>query len=177
MILEIDDLIDKRAHIVHKKKKKIREEIMAVRYPPKDDKEIEELGRELLKFARNPNNLEINTFATDRWYNPYRLWKLADTNEFFRDCLEMAKSIMSDRKRVAACTREQDSASVFKLLPLIDVEYAQLRREESERVTRNIEALRKREDVVFKIVAEPIADSPLVPMSQSVMIDKIDEKE
>lgn len=174
-MIEKHDLIDNRAHIVYKSRKKkidkIVGEIVAVRYPPKDPKEIEQLGRELVVFSCDEKNYDLNVFATDRWYSPYRLWKLAESNEFFAYCLEIARSKVASRMRRAACTRAQDSISVFKLLPLIDVEYAQLKREESERVTRNIEAMRRSEPISINVIAEPIPDSPLVPVRQSLTID------
>jgi len=151
-------------------------EIMAIRYPPTDDKEIRALANSLVLFVNNPVNKSLNKFAIDNWYTPHRLWKLAERHQYFSDCLEYGRAVIADRMRRAACTREEDSASVFKLLSTVDVEYAQLRREESDRVTRNIDAMRGSGTTVIQVIGEPILNSPLVPVRQ-VTIDKPGEME
>jgi cytidylate kinase len=64
---------------------------------PGDVKKQNELGRDLVEWARVETNNIIQQFANERHISLSKLLKLAQKNEYFGECLEIAKETICAR--------------------------------------------------------------------------------
>jgi hypothetical protein len=124
---------------------------------PSDRAEQNKLGMYLLEEIHAGSCNDTGMFAISLGLNPYKFHHMADDNEFFRDCLEIARYCIGNQLKERARTREEDGNVNMKLLPLYDQDYKrmveELKTKEAARVaTQSI------------VVLERIPDSPLVPI-------------
>lgn len=116
---------------------------------PKEPDEQNLLADEMIDWVdRWDHVFDINSFPIFKGYSPYRLFKIAEANEYFAECLELAKHIICQRRDKAARERTQDATYILKTLPLYSREY---REWEIERNKRDIEA---RENKTITVVME-----------------------
>lgn len=128
--------------------------------PPKDEARQNDLIRECVNWAlENEEAMEIDDFPISKLMSPYRFKKLAETNEYFAQGLDLAKSIIASRLKKDVRSKKIDKEYLFKLLPLYSKDYSDHiydrrdKKKEEENASRTIQ-----------YVAVPlIPDSPLVP--------------
>lgn len=123
--------------------------------PPEDVEDQNSLADRLLEWAKCEDSRNIKVFFIHQGINPYRAGKLAETNEYFASCLQMAKVLIGARMTEAAQTRKEDGNVNMKLLPMYDEEYKQLVDQQ-----RQAEASKT---AVINLIADGVPDSPLVP--------------
>ncbi len=124
--------------------------------PPEDTKTQNELGDELLQWAMLPESRHVGLFAIFKGINPYKFRKLAESNEHFASCLDMAEYIIGSRLIDGAQSRKEDGNVNMKLLPMYNRDYKQLiddqKKSEAARIATQV-----------NVITEAIPDSNLVP--------------
>lgn len=124
--------------------------------PPEALEEQNKLGTALLEWSKGDDARDIGIFAIKMGINPYRMKKLAETNEYFADCLQMAKYLIGSRMVDAARTREEDGNVNMKLLPLYNQDYKEMIEQQKQAEGAKVATL-------FNVVMEKIPSSNLVP--------------
>ncbi len=80
-------------------------------------------GQQLIEFAQLDTTYNLDKYPLSKGYNPYRFWKIAETNQFFKDCLESAQLIVADRMKEDWRKRDQKDYAK-EMLPVYDQNYA-----------------------------------------------------
>jgi hypothetical protein len=115
-----------------------------------------ELGMHMLDEIYSGRYSDPGLFAISLGYNPYKFKLIAESNEYFKDCLEIANYIIGQKLIEKARNREEDGNVNMKLLPRYDKEYRQM-----------VEELKAKEGAraaaATMIYVERVPDSPLVP--------------
>lgn len=124
--------------------------------PPESIDDQNRLADRLLEWAHKDESRHIKLFFVHEGINPYRAFKLAETNPYFSSCLDMAKVLISVRLIDAAQTRKEDGNVNMKLLPMLDQEYSDMQDQKKQMEAARIATL-------FNITMDKIPDSPLVP--------------
>lgn len=124
---------------------------------PTDAREQDKLGLHMLNEVRAGKYDDPRMVAVDLGINPYKFIHIADDNEFFRDCLDIANLFIGHQLKMRARTREEDGNVNMKLLALYDKDYRRLQED-----LRQKEAARMANATT--IVVERVPDSPLVPL-------------
>jgi len=66
-------------------------------HAPRDVAEQNYHATELIRFAELETTLTLDSYPLSRNYNPYKFWRISETNQFFKDCLESARLIVGVR--------------------------------------------------------------------------------
>lgn len=96
---------------------------------PKSEDAQNELIRACVAWAMKDDSMEIDEFPAMMLMSPYRFYKIADTNEYFRNGLEISKSLIANRLKRDVRKRNLDKDYLFKLLPLYSQDYRDLHME------------------------------------------------
>lgn len=110
--------------------------------PPKDTAAVINLGLDLLEWSFLPTAMRIEQFPIERGYTPSRFFKLAEINEDFAACLEIAKEQIGIRLQLLAQNRQIDKEIMLKILPLYNKTYKEL---VNERFTLATKALNEKQ--------------------------------
>jgi len=94
--------------------------------PPRDKKSQDELGNEMLRFMAHENVLTLDSFPVSKSMAPTHLYKLAEDNDYFALCLELAKTILSDRLIYGWHHGRFQKDFVLRMLPLYNKEYKEI---------------------------------------------------
>ncbi len=94
--------------------------------PPRDRKSQDELADEMLRFVNDKNVLTLDSFPVSKSMAPTHLYKLADTNEYFALCLELARAMLSDRLIYGWHHGHFQKDFVLRMLPLYNKEYKEM---------------------------------------------------
>jgi hypothetical protein len=132
---------------------------------PTEEWEQNNLAKDLLDWAQTEEARDIQDFATSRNMSPYRFDRIKLKNDYFAECMEVARSLIGSRMREAARTRKEDGNVIMKLLPLYDQEYRDLL---NERARQLQEAQRKSDFIIYGMTVE---SSPMVPELPKSKID------
>jgi hypothetical protein len=132
--------------------------------PPENEHDQNKLADRMLEWARKDDSRHIKLFFVLQGINPYKAFRLCETNEYFASCLQMAKVLVGSRMLDAATTRKEDGSVIMKYLPIVDEEYSQMLDKQ-----RQAEASKM---AVINLVAENIPDSPMVPKLKRGDVDE-----
>lgn len=123
---------------------------------PSDPAEQDSLGMQLLNEVYFERCCDPGAFAISCGLNPYQFKAMAETNEFFKDCLERANYLIGQQLIRAARSRQEDGKVNMALLMRYDKEYRQM-----------VEELKAKEGAraaaATVVYVERVPDSPLVP--------------
>lgn len=123
---------------------------------PSDREEQNQLGMQLLGEVHSGRCDDPGAFAISLGFNPYQFKGMAESNEYFKDCLERANYLIGQRLILAARQRYEDGKVNMALLMRYDKEYRQM-----------IEELKAKEGAraaaATMVYVEKVPDSPLVP--------------
>ena len=124
---------------------------------PTDPQEQNKLGLYMLNEVRAGRCADPGMFATSLGINPYKFKGIAQDNEYFKDCLEIANYIIGESGYQDALDRKKDGNVFMRKYALYNRDYRQmveeLKMKESARVATQA-----------VVVMERIPDSPLVPI-------------
>jgi hypothetical protein len=123
---------------------------------PTDTQEQNMLGLQLLNKVYLGQCDDPGLFAISLGLNPYQFKLMAETNEFFKDCLERANYLIGQQLIRAARSRQEDGRVNMALLMRYDKEYRQMMEELKAKEGARAAAA----TVVY---VEKVPDSPLVP--------------
>lgn len=133
-------------------------------YVPKDKATQNKLADELVAWCRLSDSLTINGYPLSKGYNPYRFFKVAQSNEYFSDQVGTAKALIIDRLENGLHAGKYDR-SVFNMrLPLYDIEHRK-REIENIKLSRPSEITNRAEN--FRIEIAPAESSNLVPFKDN----------
>ena len=90
---------------------------------PKDKEEQDALAIELVVWAKKPTSFYIEEFPLMKEYNPYRFFKLKQTNEFFAECLQVATYFCGLHLKYCVHTKELSPQYVLAIMPVYNPEY------------------------------------------------------
>ena len=141
----------------------IQKKYFGLNNPPTEEWEQNQLGVELLEWAQTDEARNIHDFATARHINPYKLNKLCARNEYFEDCMAIARSLIGSRMTELARTREEDGSVNMKLLPLYNHEY----RDMIEQAKKLAEGAPATSFVIHGMAVESSSLVPELPKKQS----------
>lgn len=125
---------------------------------PRDQEGQNTLGEALLAAVISGSCTDTGLFAISLGLNPYKFHHIADTNEYFSDCLQTARYYIGAQMIAKAQSREQDGNVNMKLLPLYNADYRRMVEE-----FKATEAS-KSSNAVITVIAQDIPSSPLVPI-------------
>ena len=93
---------------------------------------IAEVGRDLLEWSKRDDALFLDGFLAEYKYlvsnQSLSLW--AKDNKPFSETLKKVKLTLINRLKVNSCTKKYDGAFVIRILPLVDPDFREWRREE-----------------------------------------------
>jgi hypothetical protein len=124
---------------------------------PTDTREQDILGMQLLNEVYFERCSDPGSFAISIGLNPYQFKSMAESNEFFKDCLERANYLIGQQLIRAARSRQEDGRVNMALLMRYDKEYRQMMEEMKAKEGARAAAA----TVVY---VERVPDSPLVPL-------------
>lgn len=122
---------------------------------PRDVGIQNKLGMLLLEAVSSGEVQDTGMFAIENGLNPYKFHHMADENEYFSDCLQMARYIIGAKMVENARSRKEDGSVNMRLLGLYNLDYRKMVEE-----FKQSEASKAAATVV---IMEKIPDSPLVP--------------
>jgi hypothetical protein len=125
---------------------------------PRDEEGQNTLGESLLAAVISGDCTDTGLFAISLGLNPYKFHHIADTNEYFSDCLQTARYYIGAQMIAKAQSREQDGNVNMRLLPLYNTDYRRMVEE-----FKASEAS-KAANAVITVIAQDIPSSPLVPL-------------
>jgi hypothetical protein len=111
-------LASARAEEIEKDKKRF--------FCSKDKDWQNQIGRDLMEWAETDEARLLDSFPLKRGYSPRRFYKMAESNEFFAECLEYAKARLGEKIEGKL---KDNSVYLFKALPL----YSTLWEDQEER--------------------------------------------
>lgn len=94
--------------------------------PPSEKKEQDELANEMLRFISDENVLTLDSFPISKSMAPKYFYKLANKNDYFDLCLDLARSILSDRLIYGWHHGRFQKDFVLRMLPLYNEEYKEM---------------------------------------------------
>jgi len=94
--------------------------------PPRDKKAQDELANEMLRFVNNDTVLTLDSFPVSKSMAPTHFYKLADDNDYFALCLELAKATLSDRLIYGWHHGRFQKDFVLRILPFYNKEYKEM---------------------------------------------------
>jgi hypothetical protein len=127
---------------------------------PKDIEEQNRIVEELVQWSFLTDALNIEEFAIIKRYNPYRLWQLRHSNDYFADRLEFARHVLAIR--IEEETRYSDKSHfelIKKMFPLYHREYLELLKSMRPKISEEIAA----RTGIITVEIEKSESSPLVP--------------
>lgn len=123
---------------------------------PTDVAEQNMLGLQMLSEIYFGRCDDPGAFAISLGFNPYQFKRMAEGNEYFKDCLERSNYIIGQRLIVAARSRDEDAKTNMLLLMRYDKEHRQMMEDMKQKESARAAA-------ATLIYVEKVPDSPLVP--------------
>ena len=110
---------------------------------PHDIEEQNNLIRACIEWASTDDAMEIDDFPVKFYISPARFYKLAETNEYFKNGLAIANALIAGRLKQDVRRRNLDKDYLFRLLPLYSPRYKELIQEKwkSDKDTKPIQIL------------------------------------
>lgn len=124
---------------------------------PSDTREQDALGMQLLNEVYLERCSDPGSFAISLGFNPYQFKAMAESNEFFKDCLERANYLIGQQLIRAARSRQEDGRVNMALLMRYDKDHRQMMEEMKAKEGARAAA-------ATMIYVERVPDSPLVPV-------------
>lgn len=126
--------------------------------PPENRKEQDALALEFLAWATATTSFEMEEFPLSKRINPYRFYKMADSNYFFAEVLEFVKyqmgyNLKKSSRGPDAVVSEQ---YVLKYFPFYNKEYREMM------VSMVSKAIAARSQIIV-VKQDEIESSPMVP--------------
>lgn len=94
--------------------------------PPKDEASQNKLGDALREWVKSEDVFAIEDFPISLSMSPNRFYKLAETNEYFADCLDIARKTIGSRLQRGWRERTLDKDYVLRILLLYNDEYKKI---------------------------------------------------
>lgn len=93
---------------------------------------IDQVGKDLFIWAKKPTSLFLEEFAGNypEFLDKRKLSEFANENKEFNETFSKVKQILLSRIKSGACFKTMDGNFVAKILPLVDKEYKEWRKEE-----------------------------------------------
>lgn len=126
-----------------------------VKRPPIDHKEQNALGDELIAWAREEGSVAIEDFPLGKNISPKRFFGCAKYNEYFRECVEIARGLIGSRLFKGALSDDYNQAVIMKTLPRYNEEVRELQMDHVKQLGGGQKTV--------EVVMEKFPDSPEVP--------------
>jgi hypothetical protein len=130
--------------------------------PPTDPLELKKIADELEEYFKNPINMEFNSFALSKGWNPYRFKKAAEHSEYLAEKMVIAREMISMRLERGARERVIDMTFIKEFLPKYSQEYKEQR---MELATKAGEMNRQQ---AITVVVPPFPNSDIVPERKDI---------
>lgn len=128
------------------------------------DKEYQDWEAEqMLLTAETDGFYDLELYPLSRGYHPQKFFKLRQTNEFFEQCLMMSNYLVSARLKEDAREGIISENYMFKMLPLHNPEYDEMKKAYIGQLIKEREAAK-----MLVIEMEKISNSSLVPERNNV---------
>jgi len=137
---------------------------------PKDTNSQNMLINEAIEWAYLNEVDDINLFPVMKKFPAHKFLKIANTNEYFAEGIEVINYLMSTRIKKGWKTREMETSYCKEMLPKYDQEYREWIREKIIMVMQ----ARNQENRAssFKVVIDPVQTSDLVPERKKEDIER-----
>lgn len=134
----------------------VAEKPRALKDVPSDKPEQNNLGTELIEWARHEEAEAIEQFPLLKGFNPYKFYDIALNNTYFADCLDAAMAAIGFRRERNARTRKEDATTIMKMQPLYNKQYRALSMEKSQAEATKV-------GTVIQVIESKIPESDMVP--------------
>jgi hypothetical protein len=137
---------------------------------PKDTNSQNMLINEAIEWAYSNEVDDINLFPVMKKFSAYKFRKIADTNEYFSEGVEVINYLISTRLKKGWKTGEMESSYCKEMLPRYDQEY---RDWICAKVTMAIQARNEGNRASsFNVILDPIQTSDIVPERKKEDIER-----
>ena len=127
---------------------------------PKDTNSQNSLANQLVDWTFANPSLDLDLFPLSLKMSPYKFFKLADTNPYFAEALDIARHMVGTRIKKGWAYRDIDAKYSQEMLP----EYNQAYRERiNEKINAVFLARSNTQTTGYTIVVDPIPNCPEVP--------------
>lgn len=114
-----------------------------LRYVPTSRPKIEELATEMVYWAHTTDSMQIEDFPILCGLSPKRFFGLADQNEYFEQCLDTAKHIMSSKIFHNVASGDIEKSLPSKVYPVYNERYrSYLSEQNKEQQTSAVQAIK-----------------------------------
>ncbi len=86
----------------------------------------DDLGREMLMWVRSDDVFSLEDFPISKCMSPTQFYRIAETNDYFEECLDIALMTIGSRLQRAWRERMLEKQYVLSILPLYNSLYRRL---------------------------------------------------
>jgi len=128
-------------------------------YPPRDTLSQNALADEMVVWSKRDDSINIAAFPISKNINPYRFYKLAEQNDYFKEALQLAKYTIGSRLNKEWHDEKIGSDYAKSFIGIYDPEYKQ---EYTSKVSL-MAAKNHNDNNPITVQIEAFPASPLVP--------------